>query len=106
MPNYFSVNDLNVHLTGSHQTDSIGTNTDTLTIPSDASGVFIQALEADVYFRLDGDETDVDGTGFQLFTSDGITRFDLEPGAEIAYQGGDAASELRYQFFAVSDGIA
>jgi hypothetical protein len=78
---------------------SISTAT-TLTIPSNASGIIIQAFTADVYYTIDGTTATTDN-GFLLSTSDSPVRIDLYPGASISVISTSGA--VRYHFFKVSD---
>lgn len=79
--------------------DSISSAT-AITVPSNATGIMMQAFTADVYYTLDG-TTATTANGFLLFTDGGVTRVDLYPGAEISVIS--SSGEIRYHFFRVSD---
>jgi hypothetical protein len=100
MSNYIFPSQFSIVPVGSPAADTSISTASTLTIPSNASGVIIQAFEADVYYTLDGTTATADN-GFLLSTSDSPTRIDLYPGATISVISTDGA--VRYHFFRVSD---
>lgn len=79
--------------------DSISTATD-ITVPSNATGLFLQAFTDDVYYTIDG-TTATSNNGFLLATTDGVVRLDLYPKATISVIS--ASGEIRYHAFRVSD---
>jgi len=106
MPNYFDTNNFSIQIVDSHVVDANGTQTGFFTLPDEATGVFLQAINDDEFIRLDGSSSNIPDNGLRLFVSDGFVRFDLEPGKAIFYEGNSSSSELRWLFFKISDGIA
>ena len=78
---------------------SISTAT-AVTLPSDATGVFLQADTDDVRYTIDG--TTPTGTlGMILVSGNDMTQLDLYPGAEVNVIS--ASGAINYQFFRRED---
>lgn len=71
-----------------------------LTIPSDASGVMLQADTADVRFTIDG-TTPTSTLGLILSSTAAPLRIDLYPGAVVTVIS--ATGAINYQFFRTED---
>lgn len=72
----------------------------TLTLPSDATGVMLQADTADVRFTIDG-TTPTSTLGLILSSSAAPLRVDLYPGAEVKVIS--ATGAINYQYFRTED---
>lgn len=73
----------------------------TLTIPNNATGIFLQVESGNINYTLDGSAptTGATGVGFKQGTADGVVRLDLYPGARIRIIEQAASAVIQYQFF-------
>jgi len=97
-PSQFSI----VPVSTPQSDDSINTAT-TITVPSTATGILMQAFTDNVHYTIDG-TTATTGNGFLLATTDGVVRLDLYPGATISVIS--ASGEIRWHSFRVSDSMS
>lgn len=89
-------NEFGFYPVGNHTHNASLGSVVTLTIPSNASGILIQAGTANVQYTLNG-TTPTSTVGFRLSSTGNPTRIDLYPGAQIKLLS--TTGNVNYQFF-------
>lgn len=84
---------------GSFTRDTTISTATALTVPSNATGIIMQADAADLTYTLDGTTPTAD-VGFDLIDGDPPVRIDLYPGAVVNVIS--ATGEVKYQFFRIA----
>lgn len=84
---------------GTQQTRSDMATAQAITLPAGANAIRLQAVDQDVYVRLDESGSNADANSFQLSTVDGIREIEFDDfGAVFSVLEVAATATLKYQY--------
>lgn len=97
----YNKSQFSVRPVGTHTRNTLLGTAVTLTLPSNACGIFLQVESGNINYTIDGTTptTGATGVGFKQGTADGVVRIDLFPGAVVRVIEQASGAVIQYQYF-------